>query len=139
MAVTDIEFELKANATDFKKKMGEAKILARDTKVELNRQLLAKLELDVANFQVKLNSARKTLREAKKKGDLDATIKAQLDVNELQRGTTEAKRQLNNYVNTGNKDLSRLQAKFDSVNKTIVSSSNSVQGLIKRLGGVNTV
>jgi hypothetical protein len=43
-------------------------------------------------------------------------LKLQIDANELQRWLTESKRQLNNLVNTGDPALSRLQAKFNSVN-----------------------
>lgn len=77
-----------------------------------------KLELDVASFQIALENAKKQLRTAKQSMDSTARIQAQLDINAYSRNLTEAKRQLNNYVNTGDKDLSRLQAKFNSVNDT---------------------
>jgi hypothetical protein len=40
--------------------------LARDTKKELDKNLLMNLELNIANFQQKLEEARTKLRQAKK-------------------------------------------------------------------------
>lgn len=120
-----LQTEIKANivASVDKQSFNDWVTYARDTKKKLDQDLKAKLELDVATFQVQLDQARARLRAAKKENDQQAIIKAQLETNELQRWLTEAKRQLNNYVNTGDKDLSRLQAKFnwlwDSAKKAI--------------------
>lgn len=98
---------------------------ARDTGKKIDQELKKKLELDVAWFQLQLDSARKSLAIAKKTMDEDWKIKAQLDVNELTKNTTEAKRQLSNLVNTGDKDLSRLQAKFNQVTDAIKNWGNA--------------
>lgn len=122
-----IRVEVQATDVKYRQTLKGAEIFARDTKVKLDKASLINLELNVAEFQVKLDKARQELREAKKQWDRDAEIRARLETNELQRNLTEAKRQLNNYVNTWDKSLSRLQAKFNSVNKTIER-----QGLVMR-------
>lgn len=98
---------------------------ARDTGKKLDQELKRKLELDVAGFWLQLDQARKTLSLAKKSMDEESKIKAQLDVNELSRSLTESKRQLNNYVNTGDKDMSRLQAKFNQITGAIKDQGNA--------------
>lgn len=108
-----IEVEIKWNLDNFKRIWNEAKILARDTKKELDKSLLVNLEINVASLQKKLEDARSKLRLAKKDLDKEAEITLRIETNKLTRDLTEAKRQLNNYVNTGDKDLSRLQSKFD--------------------------
>ena len=89
---------------------------ARDTWKEIDQKLKSRLELDVAQAQVKLKQIR---QELKNTTDQQKTIKLTVDVNEVQRWLTESKRQLNNLVNTWDPALSRLQAKFNSVNETI--------------------
>lgn len=104
---------------------------ARDTWKKLDQELKKKLELDVAWFWLQLDQARKTLSLAKKSMDEESKIKAQLDVNELSRSLTESKRQLNNYVNTGDKDMSRLQAKFNQVTGAIKEQGNAFLNFTK--------
>jgi len=118
MAWPVIEVEIKWNINNFKAVWNEAKILARDTKKELDRSLLMNLELNIANFQQKLEEARTKLRQAKK--DWWETLELRVETNRLSSWLTEAKRQLNNYVNTGDTSLSRLQAKFDSIKQSII-------------------
>ncbi len=115
-----IEVEIKWNLDNFKRIWNEAKILARDTKKELDKSLLVNLEINVATLQKKLEDARSKLRLAKKDLDKEAEITLRIETNKLTRDLTEAKRQLNNYVNTGDKDLSRLQAKFDWIKDSII-------------------
>lgn len=95
---------------------------ARDTKKALDPVLKKDLELNLANFQQKLEQARNLLKQAKINWNKDAEFEARMRVNALQRDTTEAKRILNNYVNTGNTSLSRLQTKFNQVWQGIVNS-----------------
>ena len=95
---------------------------ARDTWKKLDAELKKKLELNVVSFQLKLAQARQLLKQAKKDWDKNATINAQLKTNQLQRWLTEAKRSLNNYVNTWETWLSRLQAKFNQLWQWIKAS-----------------
>jgi hypothetical protein len=62
----ELEFIITADKTDFDKKLDDSRKKARDTKKELDKETLIKLELDVANFQTRLDEARKVLRKAKK-------------------------------------------------------------------------
>ncbi|MDD3302284.1 MAG: phage tail tape measure protein [Candidatus Gracilibacteria bacterium] len=131
-----IEVEIKGNLNNFKQIGNEAKVFARDTKKEIDKTLLMNLELNVANFQLKLEESRKLLRQAKKEGDQEGIIKLQVDTNALQRGLTEGKRQLNNFVNTGETGISRLQAKFNGIGDKITalggpfgSIGNNIKGL----------
>lgn len=108
-----IEWEL--NTKSFQKAGDQAVMLARDTKKKLDPLLVNDLRINLANLQSKLDEARNRLKQAKKEWDKDTEFKARMDVNKLQSDTTEAKRILNNYVNTGEKWVSRLQAKFDQI------------------------
>jgi hypothetical protein len=81
----ELEFIITADNSNVDKKLKETREKARDTKKALEKDVLIKLELDVANFQSRLDEARARLRKAKKEGDKEAIIKAQLDVNELSR------------------------------------------------------
>ena len=116
-----LETEIQATIVAWvdKKSFGDGINYARDTGKKIDQELKRKLELNLAKFQIDIEKARTLLKQAKKDGDKEAQITAQLNVNELQRWLTEAKRQLNNLSNTGDKDLSRLQAKFNSVNDAI--------------------
>lgn len=97
----------------------EAKIFARDTKKELDKALLLKLQLDKASLKIELQDVKSQLTMAKKTWDQALAFRLTLKTDELQSKLTEAWRQLNNYKNTGEQDLSRLQAKFNSVNSSI--------------------
>ena len=70
-------------------------------------------------MQVQLEQVRSLLRQAKKEGDKEATLNLQIKSDILRSQLTEAGRQLNNYQNTGDKSLSRLQAKFNETNRVI--------------------
>ena len=124
-----LETEIKATIVAWvdQKSFRDGVNFARDTGAKIDQELKRNLEVNVAKFQIQLQNARDLLRKAKKEWDEQATIVAQLKVNELQRGTTEAKRQLNNLANTWDKDLSRLQAKFNQTNETIKSTWGSIE------------
>jgi len=106
---------------DDKEAKKDAKIFARDTKKELDKNLLLELRLNKAKLKLELDEARRLLRKAKEKWDKDLILKLQIKTDKLRSELTEAWRQLNNYVNTWNVKLSRLQAKFDSLKFSISS------------------
>lgn len=110
-----IEIYSQLDMSSFKDSWEKAKKFARDTKKELDPELNFKLELNVVGLQQQLAQVKDQLKRAKKEWDQDWVIKLQLESNRLQSWLTEAKRQLNNFVNTGDKDLSRLQKKFNEV------------------------
>jgi tape measure domain-containing protein len=128
-----IEVEIKWNLDNFKRIWNEAKILARDTKKELDKSLLVNLEINVASLQKKLEDARSKLRLAKKDLDKDAEITLRIETNKLTRDLTEAKRQLNNYVNTWDKDLSRLQSKFNWLTSWLKNNLVSIWAVLSSI------
>jgi hypothetical protein len=54
------------------------------------------------------------------------TLQLTLDSNKLKSELTEAGRKLNNYQNTGEKSLSRLQQKFNQVTDEIKKSRDEL-------------
>lgn len=103
------------------------KRFARDTWKLLDNKELFSLQINTIRFEndikrVKEQLKDKTLTEPKR-------IALRVQLWELKSWLTESKRQLQNYRNTGDKELSRLQAKFNSVNETI----NKQQGLLWKL------
>ena len=100
----------------FSVEMKKIETEARDTKKKLDKELVYKLKADVAAFDLTLKEVRAKLRQAK---TTEEKRKLTLDVQDLQRQLTEAKRKLNNYLNTGDQNVSRLQAKFNDLWSTI--------------------
>lgn len=96
----------------FTANMLEAEKFARDTKKKLDKELVFNLKGNVAALDLALKEARKKLSAAKTR---DAKWNLTIDVQKLQRELTEAKRQLNNYLNTWNANVSRLQDKFNAL------------------------
>lgn len=100
----------------FSVEMKKIETEARDTKKKLDKELVYKLKADAAAFDLTLKEVRAKLRQAK---TTEEKRKLTLDVQDLQRQLTEAKRKLNNYLNTGDQNVSRLQAKFNDLWSTI--------------------
>ena len=107
MATERLEVEIDVNTSKFN---SDINAVARDTKKALDPAKKLELELNVVRFQNQLLEVKKQLRKTK---DEDTKISLQLQTNELQRNLTEAKRQMNNFLNTGDENLSRLQSKFN--------------------------
>jgi len=91
----------------------QVKVFARDTKKELDNALLTQLRIDQAKAQIEKDRILALLRQAKKEGDQALILKLTIDQKKASNELTEAGRRLNNYVNTGDVQLSRLQAKFN--------------------------
>lgn len=103
-----------------KQSFNKAEQTARDTGKVIDQNLKKKLEIDVANTQIKLKNLRKQLRDTTL--PLDKRRQLLIETNRTQRSLTEAKRKLNNLINTWDAWTSRLQAKFNGIWKSIVSS-----------------
>jgi len=114
-----IYIDSRVDLTQFQQDLKKADLIARDTGKKLEKNLLTKLELNVADYQRKIKEAKKQRKELKD-GSLE-TLKLDLNINRYSRKFTEAKRQLNNYVNNGEIKLSRLQRKFNSLKGSIIS------------------
>lgn len=88
------------------------------------------MRLDIDDLQQKLVAAKAKLKAATDPGKAQAL---RIDIAQYTNNLTEAKRQLNNYINTGDKSLSRLQAKFDGL------GTGLKDGLLKVAGVIGTV
>ncbi len=121
MAIEKMVAEVVAEVNDqsFVKAWQEAWLYARDIKKELDKNTLFKLQLDKANTKIELENARVLLRQAKKDWDEALTLRYTIKTDELQSKLTEAGRRLNNFKNTGDTWVSRLQAKFNQLSKDI--------------------
>ena len=94
------------------KNMKNIEKVARDTKKKLEEDMVIKLRTNVATLELWLKDVRKKLAQTK---DLNAKFWLIMDAQRFQRELTEAKRRLNNYLNTWDENISRLQAKFDGI------------------------
>lgn len=122
-----IKVDIQVNDVQFEQKLWQAKIFARDTKKEIDKNVLFTLQLDVVKFQDQVKQAKNELKKAQEIWDQWKITLAQIDLNTLKSQLTEANRQLNNYVNTGDKDLSRLQVKFNQIETAIRESTAALQ------------
>ena len=127
MQNNEILIEMNMDISDFEDQLKKSEAKARDTWSKIDSALVVKMRLNIDDIDQKIKSAKlklKTLDE-----DTLEAKKLRLDILQYKTSLTEAKRQLNNYVNTWETSISRLQAKFDSVNKNI----NWVNSTIWRL------
>ena len=95
------------------------------------------MRLNIDDLQQNLAKAKAEL----KKVDPN-TLRAQqlrLDISQYATSITEAKRQLNNYLNTGEASLSRLQVKFNQVTGEIKISREEMMKLGKSNEGINRI
>jgi protein subunit release factor A len=76
----------------------------------LDKEHILKTSDNIAEMQLRLQELKAMLKEMK---DKEQKIEIKSNVNLLQKEITEANRRLNNYLNTGDENLSRLQAKFN--------------------------
>ena len=122
MVVIDkLEVDLEVQLDNLQKWFKKAELIARDTWKKLDKETLIKYEVDLSELKIAKDAARKLLREAKAWYDkwlIDKkqVIEAQRAFDRLSSSTTEASRRLQNYKNTWEASLSRLQKKFNDVN-----------------------
>ena len=109
------EIVAEVNDQSFTQAWQEIKVFARDTKKEIDKNTLFKLQLDKASTKIELDNARALLRQAKKDWDEALVLKYTIKTGELQSKLTEAWRNLNNFKNTGEQSVSRLSALFQKV------------------------
>lgn len=115
----DLVAMISADLTDFNMWLKDAEQKARDTGKRLDKDTLFKLKIEKAEFQMKLDEARRDLAEAKKDGDRNAILRLQVKADMFKSELTEAGRRLQNFQNTGDVAVSRLQAKFNTLNGTL--------------------
>lgn len=97
----------------------EVEKYARDTGKKLDQETVLDYRINSAKLKMELEKARGELRQAKKQWDQETIFNLTAKTTKLQSDLTQANRLLNNYVNTWNATLSRLQAKFDGITSTI--------------------
>lgn len=109
--------EVIVDTSQVKKAWQEVKRFARDTKKELDQKVLIELQTNALKIEDELKDVKMQLKDP----NLTRPEEIQLRIRqgELKSNLTEARRQLQNYRNTWDRELSRLQAKFNSVNDTI--------------------
>lgn len=100
---------------EYKEKMKSLEIYARDTKKKIDPALKFELQAKIVWFEDKIKEAKKQLKFFENSTEESHVLK--LQIKDYKNNLTEAKRHFNNYVNTWEKELSRLQMKFDQVSK----------------------
>lgn len=113
------QYKVTLDQWSLKTASSQVKQFARDTWKELDQTRKQKLELDVSRAKINLESWKRELKSAK---DLNTKQKLFIDTNEAQSNLTEAKKRLQDFRNTGDSGLSRLQSKFDGIGSSIVSN-----------------
>ena len=114
----------------------DIKIFARDTWKELDKAKLIKLEVDLAELKIAKRTVSTELNDINKQFkkwliDKDVVVERQKAFDRISSSTTEAQRRLQNYKNTWDETLSRLQAKFNSVTNEIKKSRDELQEMWK--------
>lgn len=108
----EVAINMVMDIKDYDEQLKKAETMARDTGKSISKELVVKMRLDIDDLQQKLIKAKAQLKATT---DIGKAQSLRLDIAQYTNNLTEAKRQLNNYVNTGDKSLSRLQAKFDGI------------------------
>ena len=90
---------------------------AHDTNVLLSQEKVIDLNLNILKYEDKVKEAKELLKRSNLDKDVEKQIR--IDLRGYTENLTEAKRRLKNYTNTWDETLSRLQSKFNDINKTI--------------------
>ncbi len=119
--VEKIQIDLEANTSWFTKDLKQAENVARDTWKKLDPLLTKKLELEFWEAKVQLREVTESVRKARKEFDAGLISRKQLrdaesGLKNVSSATTEAGRRLQNYRNTGDPALSRIQDKVNQLN-----------------------
>ena len=122
--VSNKKARLILDSWNFKSELNKIELVARDTWKKLDREFYKKLQIDVSDLEIAKRQAKEFENESRKlfnsgvipKKAYRQTIQ---DTKDLSSATTEAQRRLQNYKNTGEKNLSRLQKKFNGVKDSI--------------------
>ena len=117
-------------------KQADAQIrkFARDTKAELDPKIQIELETNVVSIENQIRDVKDALRDPELTEP--ERIELRIGLNRLKSNLTEAKRQLQNYRNTWDKELSRLQKKFNDTNDTIKQQWGVIWSLKRSLSWI---
>lgn len=109
----DKDLEIIISAVDeFTPKIRYIEQEAKDAKKKLDKASVIHFKANVVALELELEEIRKKIRKTK---DWNEKIQLKIDQKELERQLKEAKRKLDNYLNTWNSWVSRLQAKFNEL------------------------
>lgn len=100
--------------------INNVKRFARDTWDLLDNEELTELEIKVVWLEDQKREVIRQIREIERAWE-DVPIELKLERNRLSRNLTEAKRELNNFLNTWDRSVSRLQRKFDWLGSWLTS------------------
>ncbi len=128
-SISNSKVKMVLNEADFKSQLDRIQLTARDTGKQLDKSLLTKLEVDYADLEIAKKQAQEYQKQAKilfEKWIIpkEKYREAIRQTKALSSATTEANRRLQNYRNTWEKNISRLQAKFNDL-------KNSISGAVK--------
>ncbi|MDR0607533.1 MAG: hypothetical protein LBG52_04170 [Candidatus Peribacteria bacterium] len=97
--------------TDFDNKIQNVQKVARYTKEELDQIEVVKMDMNILNIERKLLVVKELLKNPEL---TTLEIKSlSMDKKGLERELSESKRTMNNYLNTGNKEVSRTTQLFN--------------------------
>lgn len=126
--------DMEVDMSNLKKGFDESIKYARDTGKKLDKELILKLEMDYSNLKVAKFEAQQSLNTIRKEYkewliDRSKLVEAENAFKRISSETTQAWRLLENYKNTWDKNLSRLQAKFNQVTDEIKLSRKEMKEL----------
>lgn len=117
----EISIDMVMDITDFEDQLKKAETTARDTWAKISAASVVKMRLNIDDIEQKIKAAKLQLKTMDQ-DSLEAR-KLRLDISQYKNQLTEAKRQLNNYVNTWDTALSRLQKKFNQISDKMWGTS----------------
>lgn len=126
-----VQIDIEVSKADFSQAEKQVAKFARDTGKALDPVKNIELDMNVANATLKLEWLKKQLKSFK--WDIESKKQLIIDTNNAQSNLTEAKRQLQNFKNTGDETLSRLQKKFDGVSGSISTMKIAMWSFIANL------
>jgi len=124
---TEVIIEPNVDRQAFEKAYWDIKVEAKNTKKELDKNLLFELVINKTKLKNDLDEVNKQLREAKKWNDEQAILELQLKKEQLTQALKDASKELTNFQNTGNKSLSQTWSMFEQLGNKIVSVSNIIK------------
>lgn len=119
----ELRIDIVADATQFKRELKGAELLARDTGKKLDQDLVVKLELNVLQVEDKIKRVKMQLKDPNLLKPQE--IQLRLDLQRLNSQLTESKKNLRDYLNTGEQGLSRFGRAFQML-------GNSIGGAVKQ-------
>lgn len=133
---TQIETWIRLSLDEYKKTLTQADLIARDTNKKLEPELRFKLQMNILELEDKVEQAKKQLKNFS--WTLKEEQKLRLDIQNYKSNLTEARREFRNFINTGEKDLSRfsnvIQANVWGVIWTIKNKFSQLSDSVSNLG-----